>query len=125
MTLTASTKNATLITINVDWIPTALIGQTAARIHHAVMGRVTVIMTLNVMVYCCVAAITVKVDHQKWIAVKGHAIMTQTALTRNATLMPISVVLIPTALIGPSVAKIHPVVLGRVIVIFILIVKED
>ena len=38
--------------------------------------------------------------------------------------MPISVVLIPTALIGPSVAKIHPVGLGRVIVIFILIVME-
>ena len=82
------------------------------------------ITTLSVMVYCCVAAITVKVDHQKWIAVKGHAIMTRNALTRNATLMPISVVLIPIALIGPSAAKIHHVVLGRVIVIFIQIVKE-
>ena len=81
-------------------------------------------MMLNVMVHCCVVSITVKVDYQIWIAVEGHAIMTQTALTRSATLMPISVALIPTALIGLSAAKIHHVVLGRVIVIFIQIVKE-
>ena len=57
LTLTALTKNATMTSINVDWIPTAPIGQSAARIHLALMERVTVIMMGNVKA-CLFVAMT-------------------------------------------------------------------
>ena len=69
MTLTALTKNATLTSINVDWIPTAPIGQSAAMIHHAMMERVTAIMIGNVKACLCAAMISVDMDHQKWTVV--------------------------------------------------------
>ena len=48
MILTASIKNATKNTVNVDLIPTVLIGPSAARIYHVLMGKETVIITLIV-----------------------------------------------------------------------------
>ena len=69
MTLTALTKNATLTSINVDWIPTALIGPTAARIHLVLMGREIVIITRIVKEHFSVAMIIVQVDQQEWIVV--------------------------------------------------------
>ena len=70
MTLTALTKNVTLTSINVDWIPTALIGQIAARIHLVLMGREIVIITLIVMEPFSVAMTIVQVDQQEWTAVQ-------------------------------------------------------
>ena len=67
MTLIASTKNATKTPINVDWIPTALIGLSAARIHHVLMGRAIVIKTQNVKVYLSVALTTVLMEQIFWI----------------------------------------------------------
>ena len=70
MTLTALTKNATLTSINVDWIPTAPIGQSATRIHHVLMGREIVIITWIVREHFSVAMTIVQVDQQEWTAVQ-------------------------------------------------------
>ena len=70
MTLTALTKNATLTSINVDWIPTAPIGQSAARIHLVLMGREIVIITLIVKEHSSAAMTIVQVDQQEWTAVQ-------------------------------------------------------
>ena len=69
VTLTALTKVATLSTINVDWIRTALIGQSAVRSLNAGMARVTAIMIGNVKACLCVAMISVEMDHQQWTVV--------------------------------------------------------
>ena len=70
MTRTALTKNAAQTTINVDWIRTALIGQSAVRSLNAGMARVTAIMIGNVKACLCVAMISVEMDHQQWTVVK-------------------------------------------------------
>ena len=70
MTLTVLTKNATLTSINVDWIPTAPIGQSAARIHLVLMGREIVIITRIVREHFSVAMTIVQVDQQEWTAVQ-------------------------------------------------------
>ena len=69
MTLTALTKNATLTSINVDWIPTAPIGLIAARLHLALMGREIVIITRIVKEHFSAAMTIVQVDQQDWTAV--------------------------------------------------------
>ena len=66
MTLTALIKNAILISINVVLIPTALIGLSATRCHHAPMEKVTVIIIWIVKAYCCVAMTTVQQDQLGW-----------------------------------------------------------
>ena len=68
MTLIASTKNAALTKINVDWIPTALIGPSAARIHLVLMGREIVIITQTVKEHFSVAMTIVQVDQLEWTA---------------------------------------------------------
>ena len=68
MTLIAWIKNATLKSINVDWIPTALIGLSAAQFHLVLMGREIVIITLTVQEHLSVAMIIVLVDQQEWTA---------------------------------------------------------
>ena len=70
MTLTAQVKNAT--TISVVW---AQIGPSAARSHHALMERVTVIIIWIVKGYCCVAATTVSLDLQGWTAAAQVMVM--------------------------------------------------
>ena len=47
VTQTVSIKNATLMKINVAWIPTAQVGHSAVKGHHAVMVKETVILTQN------------------------------------------------------------------------------
>ena len=74
MTLTALTKNATLTSINVDWIPTAPTGPSAARIHNVMMGREIVIITRIVREHFFVAMTTVQVDQQEWTAVQTKVI---------------------------------------------------
>ena len=69
MTQTASTKNATPTTINVDWIRTALIGPSAVRSLNAGMVRVTAIMMGNVKDHLCAALTIVLMDQLFWIAV--------------------------------------------------------
>ena len=69
MTLTVLIKSATLTSINAALIPTALIGQSAARIHLVLMGRVTVIMMKNVMARLFVAMISVEAVRQLWTVV--------------------------------------------------------
>ena len=71
MTLIALTKNATMTSINVDWIPTAPIGPIAARIHLVLMGREIVIITLIVKEHFSVAMTIVQVDQQEWIVVNS------------------------------------------------------
>ena len=51
--------------------------------------------------------------------------MTSNAPTKNATLIPINVALIPSVPIGQNVAKIIPATKRRVIVINILTARED
>ena len=68
MTLTVSTKIATLTLTNVDKIPTAC--QSAAMIPHVVMVRVIVIMMGNVKAHLFVAMTNVEVDHQIWTVAK-------------------------------------------------------
>ena len=68
MTLTVSIKNAILTSINVVWIPSALIGPSAARSHHALVERGTVIIIWTVMAYYCVAMTTAQLDLQGWTA---------------------------------------------------------
>ena len=50
--------------------------------------------------------------------------MTLSALIKSATLTSINAALIPTALIGPSAARLHLVLMGREIVIITQTVKE-
>ena len=68
MTLTAWIKNAILTEINADWIPTARIGPSVARVHHVPKGKETVIITLNAREHYSVAMTIVKVDQQEWTA---------------------------------------------------------
>ena len=68
MTLTALTKNATLTSINVDWIPTAPIGPIAARIHLVLMGREIVIITLIVREHFFAAMTIAQVEQEEWTA---------------------------------------------------------
>ena len=69
MTLTALTKNAILTSINVVQIPTTLIGPSAARRYHVLLGRVTVTKIQNVKVHLRVAMTIVQMDHKIWTAV--------------------------------------------------------
>ena len=48
--------------MDADWIPTALIGQSAARIHHVQMGREIVIITWIVEECFSVAMTIVQMD---------------------------------------------------------------
>ena len=68
-TLTALIKSATLTSINAALIPTALIGQSAARIPLVVMGREIVMKTQDVKVYLSVALTIVPMKHLLWTAV--------------------------------------------------------
>ena len=69
MTLPVLIKNATLTPINVAWILTALIGPSAARSHHVLMERVTVMIILSVKVHLLAAVTTVEVNRKAWTAV--------------------------------------------------------
>ena len=53
---------------NVDWIPTALIGPSAAWIHLVLMGTEIVIITQTVMGFFSVAMTIVQVDQLEWTA---------------------------------------------------------
>ena len=70
MTLSALIKNAILTLINADWTPTALIGQSAARIPLVPMGREIVIITPIVRDHYFVAMTIVRMDQLEWTAVK-------------------------------------------------------
>ena len=72
-TLTALIKNAMWTLIYVDWILTALIGQSVARPHLVLMGREIVIITQIVRENSSVAMIIVQVDLQGWTAAHAHA----------------------------------------------------
>ena len=68
MTLIASTKNAALTKINVDWIPTALIGPIVVTILHAIEVKEIVTITLIVMEHFSAAVTIVQVDQLEWTA---------------------------------------------------------
>ena len=55
--------------MDAEWIPMALIGQTAAREYHVLMGREIVIFTLIVKEHFSVAMTIVQMDPQEWIVV--------------------------------------------------------
>ena len=68
-TLTAATKNATLMLTIVVLTPIAFIGLSAARVHHVPMEREIVTMMGNVTALLFVAIMSVEVDHQIWTVV--------------------------------------------------------
>ena len=70
MTLTASTKNATMEIITVAWIPTAVIGQNVTMSHNVHLARETVMMIQIVKGHLCVALTIVSMAHLFWIVVK-------------------------------------------------------
>ena len=58
--------------MDVDWIPTALIGPSATRILHVLMGKETAMMTLIVREHYSVAMTIVQMatNQQEWTAVR-------------------------------------------------------
>ena len=54
--------------MDVDWIPTVLIGQSAAKPPGVLMGKVIVIITLIVKEHSSVAMTIVQVDQLEWTA---------------------------------------------------------
>ena len=67
--LIARIKSATLTQINVNWITTAPIGLSAARLHSALRVKVIVMKTQSVKDHLCAALTIVPMDQLFWIVV--------------------------------------------------------